>query len=365
MNTLYPEDLESLSRRAFLRWTSRGLSGLFAALLLDGNLGLERLLGNGTPVRGAALENSQPEKGRVLDNSLAVYSEPSFSSKLVNMYWRDLVLPINAVTIGDREPAHNRVWYRVNDEGYTHSGKMQPVVLRYNEPAPSLPERGMLGEISVPYTDALWDPNRPDRVASRLYFSTVYWAMAIKKDRQGNVWYRVPDDKHKKDYYVEAAHVRLIQPEELFPLSPEVPAKDKRLEVRLNDQMVVAYEGSKPVFMTRMASGGRFIDGDYRTPTGKYSTNRKRPSRHMASGDLAAPSAFDLPGVPWVSYLTLSGISFHGTYWHNDFGKPRSHGCLNLSAQAARWLYCWSSPAVPYREHTYSNIEGTRVDVID
>lgn len=359
METLYPNDLAGLSRREFLRWAGRGLSGLFGALVLERAVGKERLV-----TRECWEEARLPELGRVLDNSLAVYKEPSFSSELVNMYWRDLVLPINGVTIGDREPAHNRVWYLVNEEGYAHSGQIQPVALRYNEPAPSLPERGMLGEITVPYTDALWDPDRPDRVASRLYYSSVYWAMKIKMDRQGKTWYRVPDDKRKRDYYVDAEHVRLIQPEELFPISPGTPAADKRVEAHLGEQLVVAYEGSQPVFMTRMASGARFIDGDYTTPVGVYYTNRKRPSRHMASGDLAAPSAYDLPGVPWVSYLTLSGISFHGTYWHNDFGKPRSHGCLNLSPQAARWLYRWTNPAVPYREHTWSSREGTRVEVV-
>jgi lipoprotein-anchoring transpeptidase ErfK/SrfK len=143
-----------------------------------------------------------------------------------------------------------------------------------------------------------------------------------------------------------------------------IPPGEKRLEIRLGEQVVVGYESNRAVFMTRIASGGRFIDGDYTTPVGSYMTSRKRPSRHMASEDLAAPSAYDLPGVPWVSYLTKSGISFHGTYWHNDFGKPRSHGCINLSPQAARWIYRWSDPAVPYGEHTWSKDEGTRVDIV-
>jgi len=50
----------------------------------------------------------------------------------------------------------------------------------------------------------------------------------------------------------------------------------------------------------------------------------------MARGNLAA-NGYDLPGVPWNSYITEEGIAFHGTYWHNNFGKPRSHGCINLT----------------------------------
>lgn len=372
MNTLFEQDLENISRREFLRWTQRGLAGLFSAWVFERAWSAKPPLSAAAPALGGAaapplldgLDSQPPEKGRVLDNSLAVYREPSFSSRLINMYWRDVVIPINAVTIGDREPAYNRVWYKINDEGYAHSGKVQPVSLNYNPPVTSLPETGVLGEITVPYTDAVKDPKRPERIAYRLYYSTVYWLMAAVKDAQGKIWYRVPDDKLKFDYYVNAEHVRPISAEALAQISPQVPARDKRLEIRLGEQVVVAYEGSKAVFMTRAATGGRFIDGDYTTPTGSYITNRKRPSRHMASEDLAAPSAYDLPGVPWVCYLTKSGISFHGTYWHNDFGKPRSHGCINLSPQAARWVYRWTNPKVPLAEHTWGEDDGTQVDVL-
>jgi lipoprotein-anchoring transpeptidase ErfK/SrfK len=367
--------LDHLSRREFLRWTQKGLAGLFALAVLDQAVGKERIapaqsatggLGSGSQV--TALFNEAPEKGRVLDNTVSVYNRPSFSAKLVNMYWRDLVFPINGVTIGDQYPDHNRVWYMINNEGYAHSGKVQPVALRYNKPVSSIPKRGLLAEVTVPYTDAVKDPNRPSasiRIAYRLYYSTVFWILEVITGKDGQKWYRVPDDKYKNDYYVRAEHLCPVAPADLAPISPHIPAKEKRLEIRLGEQVVVAYEGGQAVFMALVASGARFIDGDYRTKPGRYITNRKRPSRHMASGDLAAPTSYDLPGVPWVSYLTEAGISFHGTYWHNDFGKMRSHGCINLLPQAARWIYRWSNPAVPYEEQTWTEDEGTQVDVIE
>lgn len=373
--------LDHLSRREFLQWSGRGLAGMFTLALLEKMEGKERLIpaqesiaplsnNSAFPMGNTLFADSEvPEKGRVLDNTLSIYSRPSFSSTLVNMYWRDLIFPINGVTIGDQYPAHNRVWYLINNnEGYAHSGKVQPVALRYNKPMTKFTKQGMLAEVTVPYTDAVKDPNvkvKPTRFVYRLYYSTVHWILDVITDKEGQKWYRVRDDKMKMEYYVNAEHLSPIAPEALAPISPHVPAKDKRLEVRLGEQVVVAYEGSQAVFMALTASGGRFIDGDYTTPKGRYMTNRKRPSRHMASEDLAAPTAYDLPGVPWVSYLTLSGISFHGTYWHNDFGKPRSHGCINLSPAAARWIYRWSNPPVPYGEHTWSKEEGTQVDVVD
>ena len=84
----------------------------------------------------------------------------------------------------------------------------------------------------------------------------------------------------------------------------------------------------------------------------------------MAAGDIAS-NGFDLPGVPWVLYITKSGISFHGTYWHNDYGRPRSHGCINLTPQAAKWLYRWTLPSVePGKQFAYEYF-GTKVLIFE
>ena len=83
----------------------------------------------------------------------------------------------------------------------------------------------------------------------------------------------------------------------------------------------------------------------------------------MATGDLAS-SGFDLPGVPWVQYITKGGISFHGTFWHNDFGRPRSHGCINMSSQAAKWLYRWTSPQVSLNKEFAYGSRGTNVEIV-
>jgi lipoprotein-anchoring transpeptidase ErfK/SrfK len=126
----------------------------------------------------------------------------------------------------------------------------------------------------------------------------------------------------------------------------------------------MAYEDHDVVFMTRTATGARFSDGDFHTPPGHYQTNRKRPSRHMAAGDRAAPNSYDLPGVPWVSYLTKNGVAIHGTYWHNDFGRPRSHGCINVSSTASHWLYRWTMPSVPLETDYWAEEIGTGVEAI-
>jgi lipoprotein-anchoring transpeptidase ErfK/SrfK len=82
----------------------------------------------------------------------------------------------------------------------------------------------------------------------------------------------------------------------------------------------------------------------------------------MAAND-GNGNGFDLPGIPWVAYFYWSGVAFHGTYWHNDYGRPRSHGCINLTPQAAKWLFRWTTPTVPPdKELVYGHV-GTKVEI--
>lgn len=75
-------------------------------------------------------------------------------------------------------------------------------------------------------------------------------------------------------------------------------------------------------------------------------------------------SIYSLPGVPWCSFFTGAGNAFHGAYWHNDYGQPRSHGCVNLPSEAAKFLYRWSKPVVPAdTDYIHLPGEGTLVQI--
>ena len=103
---------------------------------------------------------------------------------------------------------------------------------------------------------------------------------------------------------------------------------------------------------------------EYATPPGSYKTFWKKPSRHMSSVAPAILGPYDLPGVPFVSYITLTGYAFHGVYWHNDFGRPRSHGCINLKPEEARWLFRWTQPSVAVNAYErMTQNYGTRVEI--
>jgi lipoprotein-anchoring transpeptidase ErfK/SrfK len=183
----------------------------------------------------------------------------------------------------------------------------------------------------------------------------------VQRDEK-SIWYEIYDFFLKRSYYVPSHDMRLVPNDELTTLSPEVPDDQKRIVVDLTTQMVTAFEGENLVFSQRCASGVRGTE----TPKGEFRTYHKGPSVHMTNeGDaVEEESIYSLPGVPWCSFFTGAGNAFHGAYWHNDYGQPRSHGCVNLPSEAAKFLYRWSKPAVPAdTDYIHLPGEGTLVQI--
>jgi lipoprotein-anchoring transpeptidase ErfK/SrfK len=104
------------------------------------------------------------------------------------------------------------------------------------------------------------------------------------------------------------------------------------IDVDLTNQMVYAYEGDT-IVNSFLVSTGRS-----RTPT---VTGQYRIYVKYTADDMAGPGYF-LPDVPYVMYF-YRGYGFHGTYWHDNFGTPMSHGCINLRTSDAEWLFHWAS----------------------
>ena len=344
-----PQDVlalpDSLARRDFLRLSAFGLLGL------------------GLPVqwRKWAFGLEQPELGRVADPTVDVYRGPSFGADWVKTFWQDDVIPLAGAALGDEYPAHNRVWYEVDGLGFCHSSAIQPVRNDLNQPVLFAPHAGTLVEVTVPFVDVYWEPRRDAEFAYRFYYASTHWITGVSRDEQDRLWYRIFDDKFTYSYYAQAESFRVIPVSELTPISSHVPLDEKRIAVDLNRQWMYCYEAGKPVFVSKVSSGRLQADGSYWTPPGEFITFRKRASRHMVAGNLA--SGYDLPGVPWVCYITDNGVAFHGTYWHNDYGTPRSHGCVNLSPAAAKWLYRWTRPVVPSSEMESWVSYGTSVRI--
>jgi lipoprotein-anchoring transpeptidase ErfK/SrfK len=116
------------------------------------------------------------------------------------------------------------------------------------------------------------------------------------------------------------------------PASPE----EKWIEVDLSEQVVTAWEGNVPV-MSFLTSTGL---PDTPTVQGEYHIYWKLESTLMSG------PGYYLPDVPYTMYF-YNGYGLHGAYWHNNFGQPMSHGCVNLSNENSKSLFEWADPVIP------------------
>jgi hypothetical protein len=336
-----------ITRREFLKLASTGtLAFAFKDLRVD------RLLA------------TVPKQGRITWSGIPLYDAPFFQANKIHNFRADQILEITSID-DDGEPGnpYNSVWYGINGEGYIYSGWIQPVETNYQKPKFDIPEKGHVGEITVPFSITRKDPYVYADNGYRVYYGSTHWVTKtiVTRDEK-SIWYQIYDFYLKKYLYVAAHDMRLLPSEELTLLSPEVPAEEKKIVVDLSTQLVSAFEGEKLVFSERCASGVRGTD----TPKGEFRTYHKGPSVHMTNeGDAVEnESVYSLPGVPWCSFFTGAGNAFHGTYWHNDYGRPRSHGCVNLPSEAAKFIYRWSQPVVPPEEdYVHLPGEGTLVQI--
>lgn len=124
------------------------------------------------------------------------------------------------------------------------------------------------------------------------------------------------------------------------PQDPPVGNGERWIEVNLTQQRVYAWEGT--VLMNSfLASTGTWA---YPTVTGTFSIWNKTRIQ-----DMSGPGYY-LPDVPYVMYF-YKDYGIHGTYWHNNFGTPMSHGCVNLTIPDAEWLYNWASYGTTVKVH--------------
>lgn len=288
--------------------------------------------------------------GRVTVGAINIFREPAYWTEIARQHYRDEILQIFEFIEGEKGPEHNPRWYRVAG-GFAHSAYIQRVETHLNRPVYWVPDEGQLFEVTVPFTQAMrytkiygWVP------VYRLYQNSVHWVTGVDEGPDGDVWYRITDDLLHLDYHAPAQHMRFVHPDELTPISPDVPFADKFVEVSLENQTLTAYEGDQVVMHTTVStglpSGEPLANGvPSVTPRGNFNIQVKMPVRHMGNGDLTDNIyAYELPGVPWVSFFHETGVGFHGTYWHDNFGREMSHGCVNMRMEEAKWLFRWLNP---------------------
>ena len=133
---------------------------------------------------------------------------------------------------------------------------------------------------------------------------------------------------------------------DIQPIPKGLEPWDRWVDVDITKQILVAYEGARPVYVTLVSTGKKGSPEEpFDTPTGRYRIYSKQVTSNM-DGATATDGNYAIQDVPWVMYFEGS-YALHGAFWHTSFGYVRSHGCVNLGPSDARWLFFWTTPFVP------------------
>ncbi|GAB4521461.1 MAG: hypothetical protein Fur0018_02000 [Anaerolineales bacterium] len=338
----------SISRRQFLQLGTLALGGMALR-----------------PLRGLLTLPDFPtyeRLGRVATGRIEIKARPDHESETVGVLYDDAVVPWVHEVVGYR-PGRNNQRYVETPDGYIWSADLQPVRVQPNEPLTALPEkdglRGMWVEVSVPYVDAAlvnpparspWIKHRLESgLPPRLYYSQILWVDDLHIESDGQVFYRINERYGNPGdiFWADGRAFRPLTPEDCSPIHPEAENKRIVVDVTYDRQFLSCYEGDTEVYFCRISSGR----GKGSTPiTPVYSDGfpiwRKLFSVHMAGGTNA--DGWDLPGIAWTSLFVGEGVAIHSTFWHNNFGEPMSHGCVNAAPEDARWIFRWTQPDVDF-----------------
>jgi hypothetical protein len=211
--------------------------------------------------------------------------------------------------------------------------------------------RGDGGRLSVPvFQGQLFSSTPHNAFGWVLGTVPVYSAPGLESPQTGQTYYRYNMvqvfataqangetwDMIGPDQWLEGREVGSVTPRSSRP--DGVPA-DRWIEVNLQEQTLAVYDKNQLVFATLVASG---VDPFWTRP-GVFQIQTKKPTETMTKaftpGD---PDFYYIEDVPWTMYFDESR-ALHGAYWHNGFGYPRSHGCVNLSVGDSHWLFDWAN----------------------
>ena len=360
-----------VSRRSFLRLAALGMGGWLLRSIRRAQNPVE------FPTHNTL--------GRVCVGKVDLKEKPDQDSKTLGALYEDAVIVWQREVVGRKPYYINQRWIETPD-GFIYSPYIQPVQNLPQTPVNQLRQtklgEGMWAQVMIPYVDIVLD-NKPsshswikakvdENQPIRLYYEQVFWVDRIRTDEQGKVFYHInPNYYGGVDmFWIPAESMRPITPEEIAPIHPDTT--DKRIVVDVIQQCLSCYEGKTEVYYCRVSTGAKFdmygnpVD-KWSTPIGKLKIFLKYLSLQMSGGTTGA--GYDLPGIGWTSIFAPGGVAIHSTFWHNDYGVPRSHGCVNVTPEDAKWIFRWSLPVVSYDTGLVdvgsTHAESTPVEVIE
>jgi len=363
---------KQINRRDFLKLSGLGLAGLGAlALNPRGAFDYSYL---SVPKRLPQFPGSEII-GRIVDNGIDLRSRPTNDETLntsIGKLGADTLLEWNREVLGNVIGGLNNQRYVETPQGYVYSSVIQPTRNLPNTTITEIPAGlpGFWAEVTVPYIDLAHEgvvasPWLQSNIAynfpPRLYYGQTVWIDQIRTTN-GFVEYRWNEDAghgygygaYGEMFWADGAGLKVLTDEDVAPISPDVAPDDKRIECDLDNQTLSCYEGNTEVFFCRISSGIKFdsqtgqVSNELATPVGNLFTHWKIISLNMTAGSFQ--SGYSTPAVPWSTMISGDGIAIHGAFWHNAFGEKRSHGCINVSPENAKWIFRWTTPYVSLQQ---------------
>ncbi len=319
--------------------------------------------------------------GRVCVGKVDLRSKPSVNADSVGVLYEDAVVVWLREVVGEVPGGRISARWIETPDGFLYSPSVQPVRNVINQPLTELPQsslgKGMWVEVTTPYLDLVLDnppprsPSMKETLLPRLYYSQVIWADDIRSGADGQTKYRLNERFGYGDiFWADARGLRPLTEEELSPISPDVENKKVVVDVTPKRQLLSCFEDDREVYFCQISSGAKWnSDGElvesWGTPIGPHPIWRKLISIHMSGGSTGG--GYDLPGIAWTSLFTGEGVAIHSTFWHNDYGTPRSHGCINAKPEDAKWIFRWTNPHIPMDpgDLSISMPGGTIIQVIE
>ncbi len=317
--------------------------------------------------------------GRIAAGRVDIKPYPDYDAPVIGNYYEDAVVPWYREVIGPWPFRNNQRWVET-DEGFVWGPDVQPVRNQPNQPVNELPE-GMDGfwvEVTIPWVNAImenspgystwWTLQAIKNLPPRFYYAQILWVDQIKTGSDGNIWYRINERYGNPGdlLWAPAEAFRPISEAEIAPINPEAENKQIVVDVTDSHQTLSCLENGREVYYCRISSG-KVPNTTPLTGIGSPGFNiwRKLASVQMSGGTNQA--GWMIPGIGWVSFFYNEGVAIHSTFWHNNFGEPSSHGCVNAGPEDAKWIYRWASPVTPFPEGdiTVSGEIGTPVKVIE
>ncbi len=295
-----------------------------------------------------------PIYAQVITGEVPVYAHPLHATTGITPA-RSLGTGYLWVTLADPEPIYyeGQAWYLINQNEYVQADHLaihEPSTFR-GVALPAHPDKPFAWLVFNAYTSSAPD----ERPTKDTLFLPRYSLVTIDEEQQAGdwMWYRVGEDQ-----WIEQRNVGLVKPS---PRPAGIASTDKWIEVNLYEQTLAAYAGDQMVYATLISSGLPW----WQTKQGLFRIWTKVKQAKM-SGREGYPDHYFLEDVPHAMYFHQS-FSLHGAYWHDRFGLPHSHGCVNLPLQDAQWLFDWVTPTTGQGNWTIATPEdpGTWVWVHD